>query len=133
MSNTYLAWLRKNLAHNGLDETRNLVVRADCLRWLQEARHQYDLVLLDPPSFSNSKGMAGAFDVQRDHPALVRAAMAVLRPQGTLYFSNNRRGFRLESSLAETFDCQDITSETLDPDFERNRKIHCCWRIKHRL
>jgi 23S rRNA (guanine2445-N2)-methyltransferase / 23S rRNA (guanine2069-N7)-methyltransferase len=132
LSNTYLAWLRKNLAHNGLDESRNKLVRADCLSWLETASAQYDLILLDPPSFSNSASMQGAFDVQRDHPRLLRAAMARLRDEGVLYFSTNLRRFRLDPSVEAAFDCRDITEATLDPDFQRNRRIHRCWSIRHR-
>ena len=132
MSNTYINWLRKNLAHNGLDETRNTLVKADCLRWLEQAQHRYDLILLDPPSFSNSKGMDDSFDVQRDHPDLVRATMAVLHESGRLYFSNNRRGFHLDAALQDEFCCEDISAQTLGPDFQRNRKIHRCWLITHR-
>lgn len=131
MSNTYLGWLRKNLAHNGLGEIGNKLEKADCLRWLQGCKDRFDLILLDPPSFSNSKGMEESFDVQRDHLQLVNAAMKVLRPGGQLYFSNNRRGFQLDPALQETFDCRDITMKTLDPDFQRNRKIHSCWSIRH--
>ena len=132
LSNTYLDWLRKNLAHNGLDERDNTLVRANCLQWLQEAGRNYDLVLLDPPSFSNSSAMAESFDIQRDHPDLVRATMAALRPGGQLYFSNNRRGFKLDPALGLEFQCEDISRSTLDPDFERNPKIHSCWSIRHR-
>jgi 23S rRNA (guanine2445-N2)-methyltransferase / 23S rRNA (guanine2069-N7)-methyltransferase len=132
LSNTYLAWLRKNLVHNGLDEAKNAVVRANCLEWLQRAEGRYDLILLDPPSFSNSTAMAESFDIQRDHAGLVRAAMKVLRPDGQLYFSNNRRGFKLDPALGEEFLCEDISRSTLDPDFQRNPKIHCCWSIRHR-
>jgi 23S rRNA (guanine2445-N2)-methyltransferase / 23S rRNA (guanine2069-N7)-methyltransferase len=132
LSNTYLRWLRKNLAHNGLDESRNHLVKANCLEWLAAAKDKYDLVLLDPPSFSNSASMAGSFDVQRDHPALVRAAMAVLREGGQLYFSTNLRRFRLAPELEDAFACDDITDATLDPDFQRSRGIHYCWRFCHR-
>jgi 23S rRNA (guanine2445-N2)-methyltransferase / 23S rRNA (guanine2069-N7)-methyltransferase len=131
LSNTYLNWLEKNLAANKLEDGRNTVVREDCQSWLARARNRYDLILLDPPSFSNSKAMADSFDVQRDHGDLVRKAMAVLRQQGTLYFSNNRRGFTLDASLHDEFQCQDITAQTLPPDFQRNSKIHCCWVIRH--
>ena len=132
LSNTYLDWLRKNLAQNNLQADSNALVKADCQWWLQQQQHQrYDLVLLDPPSFSNSKSLETSFDVQRDHLQLVRQAMAVLRPGGQLYFSNNRRGFKLDDSLREEFVCEDITSATLDPDFQRNSKIHCCWSIRH--
>lgn len=131
MSNTYLDWLRKNLAHNGLGESAHSRVRANCLEWLLQDRGEYDLILLDPPSFSNSKSMADTFDVQRDHAPLVRATMARLAPGGVLYFSNNRRGFKLDSSLTGDFECEDITRSTLDPDFQRNQRIHCCWKITY--
>jgi 23S rRNA (guanine2069-N7)-methyltransferase / 23S rRNA (guanine2445-N2)-methyltransferase len=130
MSNTYLGWLRKNLAHNGLAEAQHGLIRANCLHWLQQDTGEYDLILLDPPSFSNSKNMEESFDVQRDHPQLVRAAMARLRAGGVLYFSNNRRGFKLAEELRAEFDCSDITRSTLDVDFQRNQKVHCCWEIR---
>ncbi len=131
LSNTYLNWLRKNLAANKLEEGRNTVIREDCRSWLARTRNRYDLILLDPPSFSNSKAVAESFDVQRDHPHLVRQAMAVLRKEGHLYFSNNRRGFSLDESLQTDFRCEDITLQTLPPDFQRNHRIHCCWSIRH--
>jgi len=134
LSNTYLDWLRKNLAHNGLDETRNRLVRADCLRWLQAPAEswRYDLVLLDPPSFSNSRGMQDTLDVQRDHPELIRGAMALLREGGQLYFSNNRRGFKLDPALERDYLCQEITAQTLDPDFPRSPPPHRCWSFRYR-
>ncbi|MEZ5572382.1 MAG: bifunctional 23S rRNA (guanine(2069)-N(7))-methyltransferase RlmK/23S rRNA (guanine(2445)-N(2))-methyltransferase RlmL [Halioglobus sp.] len=132
LSNTYLNWLRKNLAANALQDGRNNLVREDCQSWLSRARNRFDLILLDPPSFSNSKAMRDNFDVQRDHPQLVRQAMAVLRKEGQMYFSNNRRGFALDETLQEEFVCADITAKTLPPDFQRNRKIHCCWVIRHK-
>lgn len=131
-SNTYLAWLGKNLAQNGLSVEDHNIVKADCQRWLADTDQSFDLILLDPPSFSNSKSREENFDVQRDQVELVTGAMARLRPGGTLYFSNNRSDFRLDPALEQAFDCNDITSETLDPDFARNRRIHSCWRITHR-
>ena len=132
LSKTYLTWLGKNLAVNQLDEARNTVIREDCQSWLTRARGRYDLILLDPPSFSNSKAMTESFDVQRDHPQLVRMSMGVLRDEGKLYFSNNRRGFILDASLQEEFLCEDITEKTLPPDYQRKRKMHCCWLISHK-
>jgi 23S rRNA (guanine2445-N2)-methyltransferase / 23S rRNA (guanine2069-N7)-methyltransferase len=70
--------------------------------------------------------------VQRDHSQLVRLSMGVLREGGTLYFSNNRRGFSLDASLQEEFICKDITEKTLPPDYQRKRKMHCCWLISHK-
>lgn len=131
LSNTYLNWLRKNLAANKLDETRNILIRENCQTWLARESGRYDLILLDPPSFSNSKAMIDSFDVQRDHVDLIRLAMGVLRGEGQCYFSSNRRGFELDAASLEEFRCEDITGATLPEDFKRNRKIHCCWLIKH--
>ena len=131
LSNTYLNWLRKNLTANNLDDNRHTLIRENCKSWLARERGHYDMILLDPPSFSNSKAMSESFDVQRDHAELVRLAMAILREEGQLYFSSNRRGFTLDASLLEEFRCEDITGATLPLDFKRNRKIHCCWSIKH--
>ncbi len=132
MSNTYLGWLRKNLAHNGLGETTHHRVKANCITWLAEAENTYDLIMLDPPSFSNSKSMEDTFDIQRDHVSLVRSAMSVLRRDGAMYFSTNRRGFVLDEELSIQYLCVDISRDTLDPDFQRNSNIHKCWRITHR-
>ncbi len=132
LSNTYLQWYRDNLALNGLSERQHRAERADCLQWLNRCERRYDLVLLDPPSFSNSKATDTAFDVARDQVALVDAAMRVLAPSGVLYFSNNRRGFKLDTALSERYQVTDITSQTIAEDFSRNRGIHQCWRLQHR-
>ncbi|MEM1113121.1 MAG: bifunctional 23S rRNA (guanine(2069)-N(7))-methyltransferase RlmK/23S rRNA (guanine(2445)-N(2))-methyltransferase RlmL [Pseudomonadota bacterium] len=132
LSNTYLDWLRKNLAHNGLPESGNRLVKANCLAWLSREDRLYDLILLDPPSFSNSRAMRDSFDVQRDQVSLVEAAMDRLRPSGLLYFSNNRRGFKIDQALLEAFNCEDISAQTLGPDFQRGQPIHQAWAIRHR-
>jgi len=132
LSNTYLNWYKSNLALNGLSDTVHKAERADVMAWLEKHKAQYDLILLDPPSFSNSKKTQDSFDVLRDQEPLVRAAMRCLAPSGTLYFSNNRRGFKLSSTLTQRFAIEEISSSTLDPDFERNTKIHQCWRIRHK-
>jgi len=133
LSNTYLGWLGRNLALNGLAEGRHRRIRADVFAWLYKAEAAlFDLILLDPPSFSNSKAVVGSFDVQRDHAKLVELSMALLAPDGSLYFSNNRRRFSLDASLSERFVVEDITAKTLDRDFPRTPPPHRCWRIRHR-
>ena len=132
LSNTYLDWLGKNLALNGLPDTRHHRERADVMAWLQASDSRFDLILLDPPSFSNSKRTQDSFDVQADHGGLIEACMARLAEDGTLYFSNNRRRFRLDARLMEHFAVEDITPATLDPDFPRSPPPHRCWRIRHR-
>ncbi|PMR75448.1 bifunctional 23S rRNA (guanine(2069)-N(7))-methyltransferase RlmK/23S rRNA (guanine(2445)-N(2))-methyltransferase RlmL [Billgrantia endophytica] len=132
LSNTYLEWARDNFALNKLDQSRHRVVRDDCLRWLETARAQFDLIFLDPPTFSNSKKMEGTLDVQRDHVHLVELAMARLAPGGTLVFSNNQRRFQLDPQLSERYAVQDISSKTFDPDFSRRPDLHHCFLIHHR-
>jgi 23S rRNA (guanine2445-N2)-methyltransferase / 23S rRNA (guanine2069-N7)-methyltransferase len=91
------------------------------------------LILLDPPSFSNSKSTEESFDVQRDHVNLLELTMARLAPQGVLYFSNNRKKFRLDESVSARWQVEDITPSTLGPDFQRGAPIHRCWRLQHRI
>ncbi len=131
MSNTYCRWAERNLALNGLDVGRHRVERADCLAWLAERRGQYDLILLDPPTFSNSSNTDNVLDIQRDHGRLIRQAMAMLSADGTLLFSNNFRRFKLDTALAAEFQVEDITRQSIPEDFARNNRIHHCWRIRH--
>ena len=129
LSRTYLDWARRNLALNGLSE-RHQMVQSDVMTWLEEAREEYDLVFIDPPTFSNSKRMEGVFDVQRDHVRLLDLAMARLAKGGVLYFSNNFRRFRLDESVADRYAVEEITAQTIDQDFARNERIHRAWRIQ---
>lgn len=99
---------------------------------MQDGDSRYDLIMLDPPSFSNSKTMSDSFDVQRDHAALLAAAMGRLEAQGTLYFSTNRRRFRLDDAVAAQYAMEDITESTLDPDFPRRPPPHRVWQFRHR-
>ncbi|GGJ89858.1 bifunctional 23S rRNA (guanine(2069)-N(7))-methyltransferase RlmK/23S rRNA (guanine(2445)-N(2))-methyltransferase RlmL [Pseudomonas matsuisoli] len=131
MSRTYLDWARRNLSLNGLSDKHKLV-QADVVAWLDEDREQYDLIFIDPPTFSNSKRMEGVFDVQRDHVSLLDRAMARLAPGGTLYFSNNFRRFELEPHVSTRYAVEEISRQTLDPDFARNPKIHRAWKITTR-
>lgn len=131
MSQTYQRWTRRNFVLNDVDFKRHTLVCEDVLGFLAEAvarRARFDLIVLDPPSFSNSKRMDTTFDVQRDHPALVRQCLALLAPDGELYFSNNRRGFRLDADLASEAAFEEITARTVPPDFARHRP-HRCWRV----
>lgn len=132
LSNTYLEWARRNFELNGIDAARHRLVQADARRFLEDeagAKRRFDLIVLDPPSFSNSKRMQGVLDVQRDHVDLIRACTALLSPQGELFFSTNLRSFRFDSGSLADLKCEDIAARTVPPDF-RNRKIHRCWRIE---
>ncbi len=130
MSNTYLEWAQKNMARNGFtDPDRHSFVRADVVRWARGPRGQWDMILLDPPSYSASKGMEESFEVQRDHISLIKDVAALLSPGGVLYFSNNKRGFTMERDALRGLVIEEITKETIPFDFARNPRIHNAWRI----
>jgi 23S rRNA (guanine2445-N2)-methyltransferase / 23S rRNA (guanine2069-N7)-methyltransferase len=132
MSKTYLAWAEKNYALNGLSRRTNALIDADCLAWLDAAHGSFDFIFLDPPTFSNSKRMRQTFDVQRDHAWLIRKAMKLLAPGGTMIFSNNFRRFKMDATMLDAFEIQDITRATIDADFSRNPRIHHCFQIRGR-
>ena len=132
MSKTYLAWAEKNYALNGLSRRTNALIDADCLVWLEAAHGSFDLIFLDPPTFSNSKRMRQAFDVQRDHTWLIRKAMKLLAAGGTMIFSSNFRRFKMDATTQDEFAIQEITRATIDADFSRNPRIHHCFRIRAR-
>jgi len=132
MSNTYLDWAQRNFDLNDIDGQQHKLLRADCLKWLQTDDDKYDVIFLDPPTFSNSKKMDAVLDIQRDHGDLIRACMARLAPNGRLLFSNNFRKFKMDDLIQRQFDCKNITGETLDKDFQRNQRIHNVWMITRR-
>ena len=145
LSNTYLDWARENLRLNGVHmvdserrsakENPHRLYRADCLAWLREQAEksrppQFDLILCDPPTFSNSKKMDGTLDIQRDHVELITLASKLLAPNGVLYFSTNRKRFKLDDLKPLGLDVDDITPKTLDEDFKRPPPAHRAWAIR---
>ncbi|MCA9704247.1 MAG: bifunctional 23S rRNA (guanine(2069)-N(7))-methyltransferase RlmK/23S rRNA (guanine(2445)-N(2))-methyltransferase RlmL [Myxococcales bacterium] len=133
LSNTYLDWAQANLELNGFEVgERHRLVRADVLRWLPQDEGRYDLVFLDPPTISTSKAMLDRFEVVRDHPRLVAAAMARLAPGGELLLSTNARRFALADEVRERWAVQDLTAASLPPDFRRTPPIHRLFRITAR-
>lgn len=133
LSRTYLDWAARNLALNDLGGSQHELIQADCLEWLDEARHlrhQYDLVFLDPPTFSTSKRMETTLDIQRDHVHLIRRALRLLSPDGLLIFSTNCRKFRFDAESLPNVLVKNISEETLPRDYARNPRIHQCWEIR---
>ena len=144
MSRTYLAWAERNMALNSDDlvalATTHVTHRADCLAWLADPvkvggldpKARFDLMLLDPPTFSNSNGMSQDWDVQRDHVGVIDQAMRLLAHDGLLIFSNNYRRFKLDSDALSAYALDDRTRWSIDQDFQRNARIHQCWFIRHK-
>ncbi|TMX36849.1 bifunctional 23S rRNA (guanine(2069)-N(7))-methyltransferase RlmK/23S rRNA (guanine(2445)-N(2))-methyltransferase RlmL [Vibrio sp. Hep-1b-8] len=134
MSNTYLEWAKENMKLNGQVGRQHRFEQADCLQWLEKSTAQFDLIFIDPPTFSNSKRMEQSFDVQRDHIQLMKNLKRLLRSGGTIVFSNNKRHFKMDlESLADLgLQANNISHQTLPMDFSRNKHIHNCWVITHK-
>ena len=131
MSNTYLNWAEQNLILNDIEGKQHKLIQADCLQWLEKCDRQFDLIFVDPPTFSNSKRMEDSWDVQRDHIKLMRNLKRILRPNGTIVFSNNKRGFKMDFDALDELGLSavEISAKTLPLDFERNKQIHNCWLV----
>jgi 23S rRNA (guanine2445-N2)-methyltransferase / 23S rRNA (guanine2069-N7)-methyltransferase len=132
LSRAYLTWAERNLELNGIRGPDHVLVRADVLRWISEAVERgllYDLVFLDPPTFSTSAAMEGTFDVQRDHVWLLNETRRLLSPGGLLLFSSNYRKFRLDRAALYGFEIDDITARTVPPDFARRSRPHQAWLL----
>lgn len=133
MSRTYLDWARRNLALNGFDLRKHELIQSDVFAWLEgETTRRYGLIFLDPPTFSNSKRMQDTLDIQRDHAVLIGVTARLLEPDGVLIFSTNHRRFRLDREALSGFEIEDWTATTLPRDFERNPRIHQCYRLSRR-
>ena len=131
MSKTYLEWAQDNFDLNKLSGHKYQFIQADCLDWLKKNTTQYDVVFIDPPTFSNSKRMEDTFDVQRDHVALITSALPSIAEHGELIFTNNKRNFKMDFEAMEALGLQvkELTSITKDKDFARNKHIHNSWQI----
>lgn len=132
MSKTYLDWAWENFLRNDLDPKLHEFRQADVMKDLQQRKEtgqKYDLILLDPPSFSNSKRMEDDLDIERDHPILVRDCMQLLSPGGTLIFSTNKRKFELHSIVTSQYAVKEISQWTIPQDFHHTG-IHVAFMIQ---
>lgn len=133
LSKTYLKWARDNLEMNGGKEGPNhQFIHADCMAWLKDCKDTFDLIVMDPPTFSNSARMSDTLDVQRDHEYLVDKAMALLTADGVLIFSNNYKRFRLADEIYERYQVRDISNQSIPQDYKRG-KPHRCFEIRHKF
>ncbi|MBU2869754.1 bifunctional 23S rRNA (guanine(2069)-N(7))-methyltransferase RlmK/23S rRNA (guanine(2445)-N(2))-methyltransferase RlmL [Colwellia sp. E2M01] len=132
MSNTYLNWAQDNFALNKLSSHKYQFIQADCLDWLKKSTDKFDIIFIDPPTFSNSKRMEDSFDVQRDHVDLITDALKSLNRGGEIFFTNNKRNFKIDfEALAELgLKAEAMSDITRDKDFARNKHIHNSWSIK---
>ncbi len=128
LSQNYLDWAKKNLELNDLAGSRHRFVRRDVMEYLRtETKPRFDVIVLDPPTFSNSKKMDGTLDIQRDHPELITRCLKLLNPEGVLVFSNNFQKFRLDTAALPPCGIKEVTSFTLPKDFKKT--AHRSWLI----
>lgn len=130
LSKTYISWSKENFVLNKINLSNHQFIQTDYFSWLKENHQKFDIIYLDPPSFSNSKRMNGTLDIQRDHLDLIKETMKHLKPNGTLFFISNLRGFRLSKDLHNDFHIIEGNNATIDIDFKRNQKIHHSFTIK---
>lgn len=131
LSTTYQDWARKNFEHNKISLKEHNFIIQNALDYLMKAVNKFDLIFLDPPTFSNSKKMEDDFEVEKDQVVLVENCLRLLNQGGTLYFSNNKRKFKLDPKILDIANVQDITSKTIPMDY-RDQKIHHCYKITHK-
>ncbi|MCL1076881.1 bifunctional 23S rRNA (guanine(2069)-N(7))-methyltransferase RlmK/23S rRNA (guanine(2445)-N(2))-methyltransferase RlmL [Parashewanella spongiae] len=133
MSHTYLLWAEENFKLNGIYGNQYHFEQADCLQWIKESEEQFDLIFIDPPTFSNSKRMEDSFEVERDHVELLTDLMKLLMPDGEIIFSNNKRKFKMDiEALAKIgIKVENLDAKTLPLDYKRNPQIHNTWLLTH--
>lgn len=130
LSQTYQEWARRNFTHNNISLKEHNFIVQSAIDYLEKAKNQFDLIFLDPPTFSNSKKMATDFEVEKDHLHLIKLCLNILSPDGTLYFSNNKRKFKLDPTINTLALVEDISAKSIPMDF-RDQKIHHCYKITH--
>ncbi|VFP86216.1 Ribosomal RNA large subunit methyltransferase K/L [Candidatus Erwinia haradaeae] len=133
MSRTYLSWAKRNMCLNGLSGNRHHFFRANCFRWLRHAKDKFDIIFINPPTFSNSKKMSRSFDIQRDHLELLWYLKCLLRIHGKILFSNNKHGFKIHLSGLESIGMMatEITAKTQPKDFTHAHSVIKSWIITH--
>ncbi len=132
LSNTYLDWARRNFLLNKIGGKNHRLKKADCIDYLSSKYEKFDLIFLDPPTFSNSKSSSNVLDIQKDHATLISNAMNKLEKDGLLIFSTNKLNFKLDNKILKQFKIRDYTKSSLGKDFQRQKKIHQTWLISHK-
>jgi 23S rRNA (cytosine1962-C5)-methyltransferase len=132
LSKTYLSWAQRNLDLNGFsDPEKYKYQHADVKQYLKELFANYfDLIVMDPPTFSNSQRMEDILDIQRDHVELINDCLRSMVPGGRLYFSTNFTRFILDGTGIKASSIKDITRATTPFDFEGKLARYCFLIIK---
>lgn len=131
MSSTYQNWAKKNFEQNNIALGQHTFIVDSALEYLEKASQRFDIIVLDPPTFSNSKNMEEDFEVEKDQVFLIKHCLRLLDPNGVLYFSNNKRKFKIDPAVLEMANVQEITPRTIPEDY-KDTKVHVCFKITHK-
>jgi 23S rRNA (cytosine1962-C5)-methyltransferase/23S rRNA (guanine2445-N2)-methyltransferase / 23S rRNA (guanine2069-N7)-methyltransferase len=131
LSSTYQEWARKNFTLNNISLREHNFIIESALDYLPKAQNKFDLIICDPPTFSNSKSMGHDFEVEEDQLILVNECMRLLNDDGVLYFSTNKRKFKINSTIESKYLVANITPKTIPQDYH-DQKIHHCFKIMHK-
>ncbi len=131
MSSTYQNWAKKNFEQNNISLANHTFIVDSALEYLEKASQRFDIIVLDPPTFSNSKNMEEDFEVEKDQVFLIKHCLRLLDPNGVLYFSNNKRKFKIDPAVLEMANVQEITPRTIPEDY-KDTKVHMCFKITHK-
>ncbi len=129
-SKTYLNWAKENFKINRMNVFNNKLIRSDVLEYISQCSHKFDLIFIDPPTYSNSHSRETDWDVQRDHKQLLLSCKRLLNESGEIIFSNNYRKFILDEELNGYFEIQDITQKSISPDFVKSKIKRVCFKLK---
>ena len=133
LSGNYNSWGEKNLLINGFSGKEYIFHSSDTADYLVKARKErkvYDIIIVDPPTFSNSRKMMGTFDIQRDYFSLLKACLDLLEKEGYIIFSTNYTQFHFDPGRFQNIQYKNITNITIDEDFSKKNKPHRCWSIE---
>ena len=132
LSKNYLEWAERNMEVNGLTDSKHNFIASDIIEFLTAAAdnpmRMYDLAVVDPPTFSNSKKTSQDWEIQSRHVELLNLVHQIMRTGGVVYFSTNFRRFKFDEAALPNFECREISKQTVPEDF-RNKRIHRCWRL----
>jgi 23S rRNA (guanine2445-N2)-methyltransferase / 23S rRNA (guanine2069-N7)-methyltransferase len=129
-SKSYLSWAQENFRINRMNVFSHKLVRSDVLEYLGDCKQRFDMIFVDPPTYSNSHSRDTDWDVQRDHKQLLLACKMVLNPNGSILFSNNYKKFMLDEELNDYFEIEDLTQKSISPDFVKSKIKRVCYQLK---
>lgn len=133
ISNTYIQWSIRNMSINNLSGSKHNFIQTNCLNWIKTTNKKFDLIFINPPTFSNSKKMNKSFELKRDFFHLIKDLKRILRQDGNIIFSSSTHNFKINLDVLDKIKlyAKNITKKTQSKDYINDSKIYHSWIIKH--